>query len=710
MRNLRYGGLLWSGLVIVACTSGSDGGPPGTDPPPGPKPVPGYDASTSDARDGATSSVPQKCKANADCPSFVCDLIRGECLASTCSDGVLNQNEGDTDCGGPCAPCDVLKKCHSGSDCASLVCEDTGAGLQCQPPSSRDGVRNGTETGTDCGGLGNAPCATGQGCQVRSDCVSDVCVGGKCIEPVCSDGMKNGTETGTDCGGPSCPRCGEGAGCTVKDDCQSSVCLDTGAGLQCQAPSPTDGTQNGAETDVDCGGGGANPACAVGLTCSTGTDCLSQGCDYTLHCAAGRSCTAHYGGDTCGLGGDIGPSTWESCCATASVTPTAGPTRGQAVALGKYPVTSGRMRVFLESIGYDVRGFVQATRSAGKMPTIPGDSGRHDVLDANWDMYLPTSFDGNTSTAEIADCTAANSCPNPQDGECPASTTCQPGTQEQGLYTGVRKHLGGIIFKGNQQKLTGCFVGSPGTHSFRFPKGAQDGDEPEQEQPVYDTKTLNCVDYLLGQAFCVWDGGRLELLEEWQSAWGPGAVPWSATTPLLPATPATKTLINPDSCTVDSDCCVADDGCTDPTIYACTNSTCVLAKGSATYWGCRFPWATGPSVNCNLTWDTSTRSIEIADYLYSYEYPKLADTAQDYIVFLTAPGRTFGRGPSGHSDLVGAGFELTSSVTWAADVFTANHRWTGNGSWEVHSYDKTPTRKTSLLNKYGKLGLRCAYP
>ena len=58
-------------------------------------------------------------------------------------------------------------------------------------------------------------------------------------------------------------------------------------------------------------------------------------------------------------------------------------------------------------------------------------------------------------------------------------------------------------------------------------------------------------------------------------------------------------------------------------------------------------------------------------------------------------------------------YGLTSNVTYNADPFVASHGWNASGSWEVHDYAK-PTngqsRTSNLLNKYGKLGLRCAYP
>jgi hypothetical protein len=149
-----------------------------------------------------------------------------------------------------------------------------------------------------------------------------------------------------------------------------------------------------------------------------------------------------------------------------------------------------------------------------------------------------------------------------------------------------------------------------------------------------------------------------------------------------------------------------------PATWQCAASKCVLAEGSRTYWGCRFPWATDANhPACGLTWPATT-TIEYADYQYTYEYPK--QTSNDYIVFISAPGRTRGRGPTGHADIIGNNYSITSTVAFPAGYdgtpFTATHRWTGNGSWEVHGYSRSGGGTTMLLNKYGKLGLRCAHP
>src|SRR5690606_37954329 len=40
-----------------------------------------------------------------------------------------------------------------------------------------------------------------------------------------------------------------------------------------------DGVRNGAETDIDCGGGGLCQDCGAGKTCAVDGDCLSNDCD-----------------------------------------------------------------------------------------------------------------------------------------------------------------------------------------------------------------------------------------------------------------------------------------------------------------------------------------------------------------------------------------------------------------------------------------------
>src|SRR5205807_921661 len=134
----------------------------------------------------------------------------------------------------------------------------------------------GTETDVDCGGANCPKCAVGLQCAAATDCLSGVCQNGIC-QPAggssCTDGVKNGTETGLDCGGASCPKCGSGQGCAGGADCLSGVCS---SGV-CQTATCADGIKNGTETDVDCGGG-ACTTCGTGKFCGAASDCLSGIC------------------------------------------------------------------------------------------------------------------------------------------------------------------------------------------------------------------------------------------------------------------------------------------------------------------------------------------------------------------------------------------------------------------------------------------------
>ncbi len=149
-------------------------------------------------------------------------------------------------------------------------------------------------------------------------------------------------------GNEPCAPAGPG-GCTAGDQCPSGVCT---AGA-CVAASPTDAVKNGDETDVDCGGAGA-PSCAAGQACKVHGDCASDGCSYEGKCVSAKSCTAHFGGDTCGVGETGDPTAQHvSCCEAA---PLFGAMTN--VKLDKFLITAGRMRTFIERVNGDVRSFV----------------------------------------------------------------------------------------------------------------------------------------------------------------------------------------------------------------------------------------------------------------------------------------------------------------------------------------------------------------
>lgn len=108
------------------------------------------------------------CLIDADCPTGKCNTATGQCQAlEICNNGIDDDGDGNTD------NCDI---CNNGLD-------DDGDGL----------------IDEDCLAIGSA-------CSASNTCSSGVCQNGVCQPPSCTDGVKNGNETGVDCGG-SCTPC-----------------------------------------------------------------------------------------------------------------------------------------------------------------------------------------------------------------------------------------------------------------------------------------------------------------------------------------------------------------------------------------------------------------------------------------------------------------------------------------------------------------------
>jgi hypothetical protein len=182
---------------------------------------------------------------------------------------VKNAAEADVDCGGLCDACPPGRDCQTDTDCAEGVCSEA----FCQVPTCTDKVRNGNETGIDCGG-GDCPvCANGLGCVDDVDCADHRCVALVCVAPRCTDGLLNGAESSLDCGGAECSPCAAGKDCTLGTDCMSGICVDK----TCTAYACNDGARNGQESDIDCGGSNCDGCNELGH-CAGPADCASKVC------------------------------------------------------------------------------------------------------------------------------------------------------------------------------------------------------------------------------------------------------------------------------------------------------------------------------------------------------------------------------------------------------------------------------------------------
>ncbi len=512
LRALRVFGVASLALVSwAACSPGSDvdvgageadGGTSTTGSSSG-----GSSSSSSGSTPGVDGSVPEPercasppcangelCKDGVDCESGLC--IDRKCFPGSAADGVRNGGETDVDCGGPpdAAPrCADGKACAAGADCKSLSC----GGGTCQPATSTDAIKNGTESDVDCGGgePTNAPrCADGKKCGAGGDCESLSCQGGTCAAPSGADGVKNGTETDVDCGGgapTNARRCNTGESCGDATDCNNVLCTNN----KCAAATSSDGLKNGTESDVDCGGGAPTnaPACGNDLTCTTHGDCASGACAISGpkagKCVPFKSCVKNEGGYTCGRddrdfgGADVA---LESCCDVA-------PIDGSAAKMNRFAITAGRMRAFIDRLGGNVRGWVQ---NAATKP--PGWS-------SSWDVLVPS----NVAEAEIMLGPYWNGAPND-----PNITAESPHSKRSCGYDNFNGHTYWVSTNQAEQLYS---------------------------QAVLDTKVLNCVGWHLVTAFCAWDGGRLATVAELRNVFTNGnttTYPW-----LYPGSPYTGAYV-----------------------------------------------------------------------------------------------------------------------------------------------------------------------
>ncbi len=141
-------------------------------------------------------------------------------VVETCTDGILNQDETDVDCGGVCEACVVIPEATCSDGILNQDETDIDCGGVCEAcvvaPTCTDGILNQDETGVDCGGVCEAcvvvpeeTCTDG----ILNQDETEIDCGGVCeacapVEPqaTCSDGIQNQDETGVDCGG-SCDAC-----------------------------------------------------------------------------------------------------------------------------------------------------------------------------------------------------------------------------------------------------------------------------------------------------------------------------------------------------------------------------------------------------------------------------------------------------------------------------------------------------------------------
>ena len=178
----------------------------------------------------------------------------------------------------------VNQACSGPGDCASgLFCNmRTGTnGQVCLPSHCENAVKDGDETGVDCGGSCNEAyrCANSLPCSVGRDCISGKCSGGYCavlengesceFDLACRSQVCNHTTGKCEGGGPPPNSCSSSTECSN----YTKVCDGSHTCRNCVS----DGECNEGRTGYTCNAGTCTPAtsveplCGIANTSTTGT-------------------------------------------------------------------------------------------------------------------------------------------------------------------------------------------------------------------------------------------------------------------------------------------------------------------------------------------------------------------------------------------------------------------------------------------------------
>ncbi len=232
---------------------------------------------------GVRGCAPEMQVCNGQCADVTQDDVNCGACGKVCQDGTRCANS-------TCLPvsCSDSMACATNHVCSDGQClARTCVGVTCE---TNKACVEGACVPRDCE---TQVCPNGYAC-FGGACIDAACSGvtcplgqqchlGACAATTCADGTQNGTETAVDCGG-LCPRCADHLSCLGSADCQSGVCSNG----WCLAATCSDGVKNQDESDLDCGGATC-PACMTGATCRAGKDCSTQSC--VDHVCAVATCT-----------------------------------------------------------------------------------------------------------------------------------------------------------------------------------------------------------------------------------------------------------------------------------------------------------------------------------------------------------------------------------------------------------------------------------
>ncbi|XXT15195.1 DNRLRE domain-containing protein [Sorangium sp. So ce429] len=231
----------------------------------------------------------------------------------TCSDGIKNGAETGVDCGGPSCPscCQPSAEACDGvdNDCDGQVDE----GFCGTPPDACHGAGVCDPATGGCtfpAATDGTACSDGNACTQVDSCRGGACVGASPVACAASDACHlAGTcdpATGA-CSNPAAPdgaACSDGNACTLVDSCLNGAC----AGASPVACAPAAPCRLAGVCDPATGACGAGPASPDGTACEDGNACTQGDRCEAGGCVAGTELTCPAGG-ACRGGGACDPAT-----------------------------------------------------------------------------------------------------------------------------------------------------------------------------------------------------------------------------------------------------------------------------------------------------------------------------------------------------------------------------------------------------------------
>jgi hypothetical protein len=246
-----------------------------------------------------------------DCPDpgnecILAICVQGQCSTRNVDDGTVTQAQTPGDCkqrvcdgaGGTRETVDRTDVEDDNQSCTTDSCDASGQPQHDPVGSGTSCTENGGKVCDDSGHC--VECNGDPDCSAPTP-VCDV-ANNVCVPMQCQNGTQDGMETDQDCGGPVCGACLNGKNCLLPRDCQSLFCNSQSHCAACTADTDCDANQF-------CDTGVCVPDLGVGDSCQRDAQCPGNNCVDTFCCDSSctGTCMSCRGGSTGGTDGHCAP-------------------------------------------------------------------------------------------------------------------------------------------------------------------------------------------------------------------------------------------------------------------------------------------------------------------------------------------------------------------------------------------------------------------